>query len=367
MSKKKINITFVLPNLLPGGAERIMSFIADNLDTNKFISTLLIIGYSKDASYDVKNVNVIYLEKPKVSKGVFSLIKYIQNAKPDILVSAIEHLNTVTAYISLLFPKTIFIAREVNVLSVLANYEHQYKPSLFSRIGRFLGEKRYNFFYKVICQSNDMLIDFQNNYHIKNDKLIVINNPITNSFKVKDRLNINKPIHFITVARFENQKGHLRILEALSQVSFDFRYTLIGKGTLQENIYAFIDKFNLKNKVCHIPFTREVHQYLAESDLYLQGSYTEGFPNAIIESCMVGTPVLAFDAPGGINEIIYPEINGKIVSNISEFTAELERINSHYCFNPKDVSTSVNSRYSSQTILLKYEDLFISAYQKRFT
>lgn len=366
MKSNKINITFVLPNLLPGGAERIMSFIADNLDPTKFISTLLIVGYSKDSSYEVKNINIIFLEKPKVSKGVFSLIKYIQKAKPDILVSAIEHLNTITAYVSLLFPKTIFIAREVNVLSVLANYENQSKLSLFSFISRFFGEKRYNFFYKVICQSNDMLIDFQNNFDIKIDKLIVINNPITNSFKVKERINKKNPIHFITVARLENQKGHYRILEALSQVSFDFRYTLIGKGTLQEDIYALIDKFNLKNKVCHIPFTRDVNQYLIESDLYLQGSYTEGFPNAIIESCMVGTPVLAFDAPGGINEIIYPDINGKIVSNVSEFTVELERINLNYYFNPKDVSASVSTRYNSQSILPQYEDLFISAYQEKF-
>lgn len=365
MKPNRINITFVLPNLLPGGAERIMSFIADNLDSTKFNSTLLIVGYSKDASYDVNHIKIIFLEKPKISKGVFSLIKYIRKTKPDIVISAIEHLNTVTAYISILFPKTIFMAREVNVLSVLANYENQGKfPPFFFM--RFLYEKRYNFFNKVICQSNDMLNDFQKNFNIKNDKLVVINNPITNNFKVKERLNKKKPIHFITVARFENQKGHSRILEALSLVNFDFHYTLIGKGTLQDEIFSLIDKFNLKNKVHHIPFTREVDKYLTESDLYLQGSYTEGFPNAIIESCMVGTPVLAFDAPGGINEIIYPDINGKIVSNLSEFTAELERINLNYYFNPKDVSASVSTRYSSRTILPKYEDLFKTAYQKRF-
>lgn len=366
MSEKKINITFVLPNLLPGGAERVMSFIADNIDPTKFNSTLLIVGYSKDASYDINNINVIFFEKPKVSKGIFSLIKYIRNAKPDILISAIEHLNTVTAYISLLFPKTIFMAREVNVLSVLANYENQDKFSPFFLIRRFLYERRYNFFNKVICQSNDMLNDFQNNFNIKIDKLVVINNPITNNFKIKRRLNKKTPIHFITVARFENQKGHHRILEALSQINFDFHYTLIGKGLLQGEIFSLIDKFNLNNKVRHIPFTKDVNKYLIESDLYLQGSYTEGFPNAIIESCMVGTPVLAFDAPGGINEIIYPGINGKIVSNLSEFISELERINLNYSFNPKDVSASVSKRFSSQTILPKYEDLFISAYQKRF-
>ncbi|MGC1633560.1 MAG: glycosyltransferase [Gelidibacter sp.] len=361
MSLPKIKILFVLPSLKAGGAERVMSYIAKSIDSTRFNSTLLIVGYSKDASYDTKNINVVFLEKPKVSKSVFSLFKYIRKTKPDILVSAIGHLNTVTAFFSIFFPKTIFIAREVNVLSVLANYGNKRKTSLIG----FLVNKRFNFFDKVICQSNDMLDDFHENFDIKRNKLVLINNPITDNFKVKERNKRNTPINFITVARFDQEKGHHRILEALSKVDFDFHYMLIGDGKLYEEIFLQIEKFSLKNKISHISFTTEVEKYLAESDLYLQGSYTEGFPNSIIESCMVGTPVLAIDAPGGINEIIYPDINGKIVSNVSEFVEELKRINSNYNFNPKDVSSTVSQRFSSKTILTKYEDLFMEVFLKK--
>jgi glycosyltransferase involved in cell wall biosynthesis len=361
MASNKINITFALPNLLPGGAERVMSYVAENIDSTRFNSTLLIIGYSKDASYDIKNINVVYLEKPKVSKSLVSLFKYIKTSKPDILVSAIEHLNTVTGFMSVLFPKTAFIAREVNVLSVLANYEREEKKSPLA----FLVDKRFAFFDKVICQSQDMLDDFHKNFNIKADKLVVINNPITSNFQVKERQTRNNPIRFITVARLDPQKGHHRIIEALSQVSFDFHYTIIGKGVLEKDIFDQIERCNLSDKITYIPFTKEVSKYLSESDLYLQGSYTEGFPNAIIESCMVGTPVLAIDAPGGINEIIYIDVNGKIVTDVKEFVAELEKINSNYTYNPVDVSTSVSSRYSSEIILPKYEDLFIKVHQKR--
>lgn len=362
MKSNKINITFALPNLMAGGAERVMSYVAENIDPEKFNSTLLIIGHANDAAYDIKNINVVFLEKTRVSQGVISLYKYIKNSKPDILVSAIEHLNVVTAGLSLLFRKTIFIAREVNVLSVLAKTENEGKVSPMA----YLGDKRFNFFNKVICQSQDMLDDFHNNFNIKKNKLIVINNPITDNFKVKERQNRNNPIRFITVARLDVQKGHHRIIDALAQVSFDFHYTIIGRGALEETIFSQIDSYNLSHKVTHIPFTKDVNKYLTESDLYLQGSYTEGFPNAIIESCMVGTPVLAIDAPGGINEIIYPNVNGKIVSDVSAFVEALENINANYAFNPKDVSTSVSNRYSSQTILPKYENLFIDEYQKRF-
>jgi glycosyltransferase involved in cell wall biosynthesis len=288
--------------------------------------------------------------------------KYFSTCLVYEIVSAIGHLNTVTAAFSLLFPKTIFIAREVNVLSVLAKYQNNDKTSIISR----LADKRFNLFNKVICQSQDMLNDFYKNYDIKKEKLVVINNPITSNFIVKERENRKNPIHFITVARFDKEKGHHRILKALSQVKFDFHYTLIGKGDLQDEILALIDTYNLGSKIKHISYTRHVEKYLAESDLYLQGSYTEGFPNSIIESCKVGTPILAIDAPGGINEIIYPRINGEIVPDINKFVETLEKINSSYNYSPKDVSATVSDRYSSETILSKYEDLFLKVYNDKF-
>lgn len=361
MKSNKINITFVLPNLMAGGAERVMSFIAENIDSTKFNSTLVIVGHSKDASYEVKNIPVIFLEKPRVSKGVYSLFKYIKKNKPDIVISAIAHLNTVTALLSIAFPKIIFIAREVNVLSVLSEYENQRNTTPYG----FLANRRFNYFDKIVCQSNDMLDDFHKNFDIKKNKLVLINNPITHGFKVKERTKVNTPINFITVARFDQEKGHHRILEALSKVSFDFHYTLIGQGGLYEEIFKLIDEYNLKNKITHIPYTNKVSKYLEMSDLYLQGSYTEGFPNAVIESCMVGTPILAIDAPGGINEIIYPNVNGKIVSNVDEFVEALESINSSYNFNPIDVSATVNTRYNSETIIAKYEDLFVKSYEEK--
>lgn len=361
MKRNKINIIFLLPNLLPGGAERVISVIAQNLDKDKFNSTLLVIGYSKDASYDVKNIDVIFLEKSRVLNGVFELFMFLKTRKPNIVVSAIEHLNSVIAYLSIFFPKTKFIAREVNVLSVLANFEDQSRK--LNLLG-FVYNKRFNFFDKVICQSQDMLDDFRKNYRIKDDKLIVINNPITDDFKVKNVHDKHSPIRFITVARLELQKGHHRILEGLSRLKFPFHYTLIGSGKEEKSIFDLIDKYNLNDKVNHISFTQDVAKHLSESDLYLQGSYVEGFPNSVIESCMVGTPILAFDAPGGINEIIYPDINGKIVSNVNEFVTELEMINSDYCFMPNDVSATVNTRYSIKEILPQYEGLFISTYQE---
>ena len=56
----------------------------------------------------------------------------------------------------------------------------------------------------------------------------------------------------------------------------------------------------------------KIIDYLSDSDFFIQGSYVEGFPNSVLESCSVGTPVIAFNCPGGTKEIIcaaiYPTV-----------------------------------------------------------
>ena len=181
MKSNKINITFSLPNLLPGGAERVISFIAQNIDPKIFNSTLLIFGYSKDASYQVKDIEIIFLEKPRVLSGVIDFIKYTIKKKPHIMVSAAGHLNIITGYMSFLFPKTKFIAREATVLSLDAAF---FKTKRFNLLA-FIGNKRFHFFDKIVCQSRDMLEDIKYSYNIDENKLVVINNPITDSFNLK--------------------------------------------------------------------------------------------------------------------------------------------------------------------------------------
>lgn len=356
-SSKKINIVFALPTLYAGGAERVMSYIAQKINKEKFNATLLIIGFSKDASYDIKGIDVIFLERPRVLTGALPFFNFIRKSKPDIIISAIGHLNSLTAIFSLFFPRIKFIAREVNVLSVLSKYENERKKN--SILGS-LTNRRFILFDKVVCQSKDMLDDFVKNFNIKKNKLIVINNPISDNFKLKNVRSVNNPIQFITIARLDGEKGHDRILKALSKVNFDFNYTIIGAGSLEKEIFSMIKDYELGNNITYIPFTKDVVKYLSESDLYLQGSYTEGFPNSIIESCMVGTPVLAFNAPGGINEIIYNNVNGVIVENIDEYVQELNKISSNYLFIPENVSISVQKRYNSKLIIKEYENLFIN-------
>ena len=94
---------------------------------------------------------------------------------------------------------------------------------------------------------------------------------------------------------------------------------------------------------------------MASNDLFLQGSYVEGFPNTVLESCFVGTPVLAFNAPGGTKEIIIHEENGYLVETEEEYEFYL---NNRLNLSPKNIRDSVANRFNKRKIITQYETLF---------
>lgn len=361
MQKNKINIIFILPSLAAGGAERILSYIASHLDKTIFNVTLLITGYQKDTVYNLENLDIIYLNKPRVLKSFFSLFQYFKKEKPDIVITSIVHLNTMVAFMSPFFRKTKFVAREANVLSVLNKY-NPYTKYIFPK---FMVVLAYKLVDCVICQSRDMRDDMINNYHVAESKAVLINNPITNSFKTKVyKKKEDQYLNFITIGRLSKEKGHLRIIDALSKVDFPFKYTIIGHGIEEKSILNYIDEKDINERIELISFTNQVETYLSKSDLFLQGSYSEGFPNVLIESSVVGTPILAYNGVGGLDEIIEIGVNGYIANSLEEFVDFLNKINNAFPFDPVTVSQVVKAKFSSSKIIALYSDLFLNLNQQ---
>lgn len=359
MSQPKTKILFVIPSLRAGGAERVMSFVAQNLDKNSFETTLLVIGHKKDASYSVNGTNVIFLEKNRVLYSFTPIFHFLRKHRPDIAIGAIGHVNALMALVSIFFKKIIFIGREVNVISVLS--EIQPSKKWYSLLD--LTTHTYKLLDIILCQSKDMANDMRMNFKVPKKKIRIINNPISDSFTPKEQYPNNAIPKFITVGSLVERKGHKRIINALLNFNGPFEYTLIGNGDLASEILNYAEENGLGGKIKHIPFTKNVSDYLKQADVFLQGSFVEGFPNALLESCATGTPVIAYNALGGIDEIVENGVNGYIVENKVEFITKLKELLQKK-LDPKLVSSSVYEKFNSPKILKNYEALFLELLQK---
>lgn len=352
MQSKKI--LFVLPSLCAGGAERVMSFISQQLDPNNFDVQLIVLGFKKDAVYNVDSIEVKYLNKKRLLTSVAALFKVIIKEKPSIIVSSIGHVNIMMGFFSLFFRKTKFVGREASVVS---------KMNEFSKLNSKLSLTLMKIFYPrlsaIICQSGDMRNDFIHTLQLNPSKLVLIHNPITNLPTIIRSYDFNDKLNFITVGRLSEEKGYIRILEGLSKIqNYDFHYTIIGSGPQLEMIKENVCKYKLNEKVSFIPHTSKVLEEVSQNDFFIQGSYVEGFPNALLESCTVGTPVIAFNAPGGTKDVVLSGTNGFLVENELEFVSILNDIDKLKSIDKDVVKKSVMSKFNAEGIIKKYENLF---------
>ncbi|NDP26335.1 MAG: glycosyltransferase [Flavobacterium sp.] len=352
LPKKKI--LFVLPSLCAGGAERVFSFICQQFDANAFEVKLIVLGFEKEAVYNVDAVPVVYLNKSRLLLGIVALFRVIVKEKPAIVVSSIVHLNLLMGCFSLFLTTIKFIGREASVVSKMNEFSN-----FNSTLNTLLMKTFYPRLSAIICQSDDMRNDFIHTLKLNPSKLILIHNPITFLPTLDRKKNISSTFNFVTVGRLSPEKGYLRIIDGLSKIDqYDFHYTIIGSGPQDELIREKLENYKLTSKVTFIPFTSSVLEEVNRNDYFIQGSYVEGFPNALLESCIVGTPVIAFDAPGGTKDIVINGLNGFLVADEAEFASILTHIDQLKLINSDLVKQSVLTKFESDRIVKQYVALF---------
>lgn len=353
--EKKIKILFILPSLKAGGAERVVSFIVQNLDTTKFTPILLIIGFEKDAAFSIQNIETHFLNKTRVLDGVTGIFTKLKSIKPQIVMTSIAHLTAVTAIQSLYFKKIKFVSREANIKKITKVYHNTKMPFGV----KTLNTLSYRLLDAIICQSKDMADELVELRPKTADKIHIINNPITKLFSSETPTIQHSKPHYITVGRLHNEKGHCRILEGLSLLDFDFKYTIIGIGPHENLIRNKVEALQLNDKLTWIEFTNDVETHLKNSSAFIQGSYAEGFPNALLESCAAGTPVIAYNCPGGTSEIVEQGVNGFLIDTEIELKEKLTELNENP-LKKQQIMASVTNKFSKENIVSQYEQVFIN-------
>ena len=349
---KKISIIFILPDLETGGAERIVTTIANHLPREKFEPKILLLrkegGYLELLKEDVE---IIDLKIQRIRNSLIPILKEIKIRKPDIVFSGFGEIN---AYLSLfikLFPKTKFIARETNVVS-----QHVTRKEI-----RFF-YKFYNNFHKIICQSDDMQNDLIENFNIEKEKIIKINNPVDFEF-IEEKLKIStKPESFksdfkniVAIGNLSARKGFDNLLKVFSHLKNEkIHLHILGDGRDKEVLHQVKSDLKLEN-VFFYGQQKNPYQFLKFADLFILSSRYEGFPNVLLEAGACGTFSLANNCKGGITEIIQHKINGEIsdIENHEEFARKIvETLKKDHDSNA--IKNSIKNRFSKEIILEKY-------------
>ena len=171
----------------------------------------------------------------------------------------------------------------------------------------------------VICVSNAVLNNLNNQYGLKLDKAKVIYNGrperffeprrIESRVKVRDELGLsNEHFIFLTVARFEPGKGYQLLLKAIFNLKNlnllkNKHFVWIGEGGLKEAILQSLCDLNLQDCITILPQREDIEYLYDASDFFVLPTYNEGFPLSIIESMAKSLCVIASNV-GGVPEVL---------------------------------------------------------------
>jgi glycosyltransferase involved in cell wall biosynthesis len=355
-------IIFIVPSMEGGGSERVISILVKHLSREKF-DIILVLLKKKGEYLDSlpSDIPIIDLNVNAARFAIFKIRNIIRKLNPDIVFSTLGHLNIlISILIPFLAPKIKFIARESSIVSLRKN--QKYLTALFD----FLYKTFYNNFDWIICQSDYMMNDLYNHYKIEKEKMIVINNPVdieninTLSKESANLLFEKEKINLLAVGRLENVKGYDLLLQTLSELNSNYHLTIIGEGSEENVLKTLARTLNVENQINFLGFQKNPYKYMRQADLCILSSRYEGLPNVVLEANVCGTPVVAFECPGGTAEIIENGINGFLVEcgNIKELKSKI-KYTSLYKFDKDIIMNMINYKYNVDLIIKKYECIFL--------
>ena len=368
MKKKKI--CFVIQNLNIGGAQRIFVDLINYLSSKKNYDIKLLI-ISNENNFFINqidnNIDIFILNKKKAVFSLISIIKKLNEIKPETVITTITNMNVLLCLLKLFIKyKFKLIIREANILSLNSKNDYYYLKSVLVRLLYRLSDK-------IICISKAVQYDLINNYGLNLNKTTVIYNSINSKFikeKINDKNQINKIKEFlrrkliinkkiiISVGKFSSQKGFDILIESMKYITYDnFILLIIGNGNKREYL-KLIKKYNLQNRVFLINSDTNPYVIMNYSSLYVCSSRYEGFGNTILEALSLGLPVISTPCHNGTNEIINNFKSCKVLPNFKAKTMG-EVINNKLLNLDLKIKNKYNlNKYEIKNIINYYENIF---------
>ena len=137
------------------------------------------------------------------------------------------------------------------------------------------------------------------------------------------------PLRLISTSQVNKEKAHDQVLEALESFpAGSFRYDIVGTGSYMGTLRERFRAMEERGDVVWHGFSTDVAGLLAQSDIFLLPSRSEGMPNALLEAMAAGLIPVSRDI-GGVREI-WPDTLAEFLvplrGKADEFRLRLERL-----------------------------------------
>jgi GalNAc-alpha-(1->4)-GalNAc-alpha-(1->3)-diNAcBac-PP-undecaprenol alpha-1,4-N-acetyl-D-galactosaminyltransferase len=327
-----MRITLVISSLVTGGAERVLSTMANYWATHHQDVTLITITSQETDCYALSArvkrigldlaVNSRHLAEAARhnAKRVKRLRREIGASRPDVVISFGAETNVLTLSATSGSGVPVIVSERVDAR------QHP--------IGWIWGGLRYMLYRRadaVVVQSHALRGWARKLVAI--EAVHVIPNPVEAPLKGVDRVAMppGNGRTVVGMGRLTQQKGFDLLLRAFAKCAEKhtlWSLVILGEGEERGSLEGLVAELDLKDRVTLPGRVQNPGQTLQGADLFVMSSRYEGFPNALLEAMACGLAVISTDCPSGPREIIRDGVDGVLVqpNDINALAASMDRL-----------------------------------------
>lgn len=372
-------VLFFIESLAGGGAERVLTTLLRHLDSNKFDVTLCCIvdcgKYINDVKPYVHYTSL--LPNPEQVKGIRKLIyqlkyKLIYSWLPLRMVYrwfVPHHAEVEVAFVEGFATK--LLAHSTNQQAKMIAWVHIDLKNFHWTKQLYKSQSEENEVYRqyhdIVCVSQTAEASFRHLFTNQQAHIQTLYNPIDSQSIIEQSqqlLQLPKPkgIRLVTIGRLTRQKAYSRLLHIATRLQKDgyvFELWIVGDGEEREMLQHYIQEKQLEKSVTLWGFQTNPYAFMAQSDLFVCSSISEGYSTAVTEALILGLPVVTTDC-SGMGELLKEGECGIITENSEEaLFAGIKQLLDHpeQLAHYKEKATARGKEFTLKALMKPIEDL----------
>ncbi|VAW73259.1 hypothetical protein MNBD_GAMMA15-648 [hydrothermal vent metagenome] len=197
--------------------------------------------------------------------------------------------------------------------------------SLKSRFYIWAGKQTFRFFNRVIAVSPKIMDEILRNGAPKKHVELIYNAIVMDNYRpdehqpgyLRKRFGIPENATLIgNIGRLSPEKGQIEFLQGaktlLADRTEDLYFILVGEGPDHKSLENYVTENGMEARVFFTGHESDVRPVYRDLDMLALTSYTEGFPNVVLEALCMNIPVLATDV-GGVASIVDDRKTGVLI------------------------------------------------------
>lgn len=318
----KKNIVFLIQSLHGGGAERVLSNLANQMHRNGHDVTI-IVRRKHPNRYPVDyGIDLHYVKSASIFSYVREARTIIKRKHADNVI-AFEYFYNMLACLICLGLKTNLIISERNDPALIGS--GIFKTPLRNFLYRFCNT--------LVCQTDDAKAFFPPYIQAK---AIVILNPLRSGLpEPYNGARENKIVNFCRLSKQKNIPLLIDSFNIFKKYHEDYELHIYGEGEAEQDIINYIKSTEVSDSVFLHHFSNSIHSDILNYKMFVSSSDYEGLSNSMLEAMAIGLPTIVTDCPcggarmvikNGQNGIITPVKDKNSISEAMAFIADNESV-----------------------------------------